>query len=720
MAANVRDGLIMYQPRWPAAEVVDLDIAVDNMRLYTEENTIINAGIEVTDALVEIGDFRDPILKVVVQTEGSLEAVRALLAGSPVGIDTLKGNLDKVVIEGDGVVDLDLTVPIRDAKSFEFTSQVQTDSATVRMQGFPAPLTDLNGKVSIAREDIGSDALTGIFLGKPVSIDLQPAPPSMPGYRIIATAAGTATAQSLLDELDLPLQGDISGETDFEARVLFARAQDEDQQPFQIDLTSELDGLSIDLPEPLTKSAEEKLPLSAVMRMPSGAATITTTGLAQELLSWRLEFAKADENWDLDRGVVAFGDAAAGEAETRGLHLRGRAETVTLQDWFDRKNDSATKPGLASRIRSADMTVDNLYMFGQHVREHRVRLDRGAQEWLVKFDGADIVGSASVPYDFNAGRPLVLDMQKLILPGDESLTAADSRSQLDPRTLPPITIDAEEFAIGTRYLGTIHASLARTPDGLQTDDLQARDATFEISGTGRWVFDESDPDGSHSYLSATISSSDVEKTMQRLDYEPGIVSDEFSMEFDLDWSGGPREDFRESLDGDVRLRVGTGQLSEVEPGAGRMIGVMSVVALPRRLSLDFRDVFNKGFGFDQIRGRFLLKDGQAFTCNLSLEGPAAQIGVVGRTGLVDRDYDQTAVVSASFGNALPVVGAALGGPVAAGVVLIFSQIFKKPLAEVGQVFYGISGSWDEPVIETVSAEEFAEQGIRAGCLEETD
>ena len=124
--------------------------------------------------------------------------------------------------------------------------------------------------------------------------------------------------------------------------------------------------------------------------------------------------------------------------------------------------------------------------------------------------------------------------------------------------------------------------------------------------------------------------------------------------------------------------------------------------------------------FDEIRGRFSLVDGQTFTCNLSLEGPAAQIGVVGRAGLVDRDYDQTAVVSVSVGNALPVVGAALGGPTVAAVVLIFSQIFKKPLSEVGQVYYGISGSWDEPIIESVTAEEFAEQGIRAGCIENVE
>jgi uncharacterized protein (TIGR02099 family) len=722
--ANVRDALIMYQRGWPAAEFVELDIAIDNMRLHTAKNIIRNEGVEITDARVEIDDFRNPVLSVVVETQGSLDAIRKLLAKSPVGRDALKGNLDRVVIEGDGLVDLNLSVPLRDAQNFELISNVRTESAAVQFEGFPAALTAISGLVTLGRNDISSEALVGTFLGGPVSIDLQPAPESMPGYRIIASASGTATAEALLDELALPLRGDISGATAFEARLLFARGEAGNQQPFQIDLNSELEGLAIDLPEPLSKSAEEKLPISAVMRLPSAADSIVTTGLAQGLLSWRLEFTKATDYWDLDRGVIAFGDAAAAEAETRGLHFRGHAETVTLQDWFDRRrdsnSDSDTDSGIGSRIRSADMTVANLHMFGQHIRDHRVRLDRGGQEWLVQFDGSDIVGSVSVPYDFNAGRPLVLDMERLVLPGDEDESSSAIESHLDPRTLPPITIDAEEFAIGTHYLGAVHATLEKTPDGLETTDLLAKDTTSEIAGGGRWIVDESDPTGSHSYLSATMTSSDVEATMARLDYEPGIVSDDFTVEFDVDWSGGPRDEFRESLSGDVTVRVGTGQLSEVEPGAGRMIGVMSVVALPRRLSLDFRDVFNKGFGFDRIRGRFKLNNGQTFTCNLSLEGPAAQIGVIGRAGLVDRDYDQTAVVSASFGNALPVVGAALGGPAVAAVVLIFSQIFKKPLSEVGQVYYRITGSWDEPVIETVTAEQFAEQGIRAGCLEEAE
>ena len=147
---------------------------------------------------------------------------------------------------------------------------------------------------------------------------------------------------------------------------------------------------------------------------------------------------------------------------------------------------------------------------------------------------------------------------------------------------------------------------------------------------------------------------------------------------------------------------------------------MSIVALPRRLALDFRDVFNKGFGFDKISGDFRIVDGETYTCNLTLEGPAADIAIVGRAGLVNRDYDQIAVVSANFGNTLPVVGAVVGGPQVAAVLLVFSQIFKKPLQEVTQVYYSFGGTFDEPLIEATTAENFADRAATLGCLENNE
>ena len=96
------------------------------------------------------------------------------------------------------------------------------------------------------------------------------------------------------------------------------------------------------------------------------------------------------------------------------------------------------------------------------------------------------------------------------------------------------------------------------------------------------------------------------------------------------------------------------------------------------------------------------------------------IGIVGQVDLANSVYEQGAVVSANVGNTLPIVGAVVGGPPGAAAMLIFSQIFKKPLQSVGQVYYGISGPWEEPAIDSIDSEAFVRYGELAGCLSETE
>jgi uncharacterized protein YhdP len=360
-----------------------------------------------------------------------------------------------------------------------------------------------------------------------------------------------------------------------------------------------------------------------------------------------------------------------------------------------------------------DLTIENLYLYGQHLVDHRVVVDRGANEWAVRVTGDQAKGSVIIPYDLSGERPIVLDMDILTLPGSEEISAA---GEVDPRALSAISIKAKEFALGNRHLGTVEAEFVRVPNGLHATGLKVADKTFTIEGDAGWIVDPSAEGGQRTYLKVKLESQNVEVTMQRLDYQPGIDSDNLVVDIDVSWPGGPREDFLAALDGEVTVRLGEGTLNEVEPGAGRIFGLMSVVALPRRLSLDFRDVLEKGLRFDNIRGTFRIEDGDAFTCDLSLEGPAADVGIVGRTGLASKDYEQTAIVSANVGNTLPIVGAVVAGPQVAAALLIFSQIFKKPLREMGQIYYGIDGTYDEPIVETADAVRFAANSDLAQCL----
>lgn len=711
LEGSVRNLTFKYHPLWPATERSDMEVVLDNMRLYSVRNRSNSRGNETVDAKVEIADLRDPVLTIDAFSTGTLETIRAFSIQSPIG-SIFGGQLERTAVSGDASFTLNLTVPLKDPKAFEFTSRVRSNNGTLAIEGFPPQLTDLIGDVTISRDHISSESLGARFLGDAVTVDL--AQSDDPRFSVVATTKGSVSAGAIVGELGLPLEGLINGSTQYETRILFPRGNQETPSPLTIQIDSELEGLALNFPEPVGKPEASAMKVEGDIRFIPGGEVIESAGFAANGLAWQVAFSRVEDEWDFDRGVVRMHGDVVEPAGTRGLHIRGETSTIRLDDWLSLSRSGDREIGTADRIRSIDLVIADLYAVGQHLQGHHVRVDRSALDWLVQVDGEDVVGSVFVPYDFGSERAMVLEMDRLYLPGDDE--SADDPSTLDPRTLPPITLTANDFALGERRLGAIEISVERIENGLAATTIETKDATFGIVATGQWVVDESDPLGSRTSANATLTSTDVVQTMSRLNFAPGIVSNQMAANIDVSWSGGPRAKFLDVLDGEVQVRFENGQLEEVEPGAGRVFGLMSVVELPRRLSLDFRDVFSKGFGFDKIAGTFRIVDGEAYTCDLSLDGPAADIGIVGRAGLANRDYDQAAVVSANVGNTLPIVGAVVAGPQVAAALLVFSQIFKKPLQEVGQVYYGIDGTWDEPVVDSTTAANFASHGELAGCV----
>jgi uncharacterized protein YhdP len=365
-------------------------------------------------------------------------------------------------------------------------------------------------------------------------------------------------------------------------------------------------------------------------------------------------------------------------------------------------------------IRAADLSIDDLLAFGQRVRNVDVELERNVSDWLVQVEAETVSGSVIVPTDLRSGRPLVLDLERFHLVETDP-QAGDPGS---PAGFPPLDIRIGDFRLGQRDFGSVGATFRNNGRGIVSDDLSATAATFTFRGGAGWVADVADPAGQRSSISGNLESADVKATLSQLGYSPGINAEAASATLDLSFSGSPRADFLAELDGDVSISIRNGQLDEVDPGAGRVVGLLSVAQLERRLSLDFRDIFNRGLGFDKIEGSFRIVDGDAYTCDLSLEGSVADIGIVGRAGLAERDYDQTALVSADVGSSLPAVGAVVAGPQAAAALLLFSQIFKKPLQELSQVYYQVSGDFENPSIERADARRFAATSELAGCLNE--
>ncbi len=717
LEGRVRDATFRFLRRWPSVEIRDMDVVLDNTRLYTERNRSVTRGLDVRDANVEIADLRDAVLSIDSGSTATLATIQDYIRNSPIN-RILGGQVDRVTVSGEGSFDLELEIPLNRWREFSFMTRIATDNGELRVKGFDPPISELSGSVTVERELVTSESLVGRFLGEPIAIELLNAPRTEPRFQVIARATGAASGDALVRELGVPMDGLIAGRAEYRADVLFPRTGQETPAPLTIRIDSDLAGLEVALPTPLNKPAAAIAPIAGEILFPADGRIETTGSARSAAMDWNLAFVAGDAGWDFERGVLALGGGPAGEPETRGLHIVGSIDDFRLEDWFALTRRAEAQINIVDRIRSVELRAQSLRLLGQHLEDQMVRVDRSARDWLVQFDGESAVGSVFVPYELTADRPLVLDMERLFLPGGDE-AGGEAAASPDPRDLPPVSLRAADFAIGKRHFGAVTAEFDRTGEGLVADSIVARDDSFEIVGNGAWLADDTDPLGSRSSIVATLTSTDIDQTMRRLDYQPGIVGNDMTMLLNLDWSGRPRLDFLDTLDGEVQVRFGPGSLNEIDPGAGRMFGLMSVVALPRRLSLDFSDVFGKGFGFDRIEGTFRIADGETYTCNLSLEGPAADIGIIGRTGLVDRDYEQAAIVSANFGDTLPVAGL-LVGPQVAAALLVFSQIFKKPLQEMGQVYYSIDGSWDEPLVDSADAAAFAQRGRLAGCIAETE
>jgi uncharacterized protein YhdP len=172
----------------------------------------------------------------------------------------------------------------------------------------------------------------------------------------------------------------------------------------------------------------------------------------------------------------------------------------------------------------------------------------------------------------------------------------------------------------------------------------------------------------------------------------------------LNWPGGYDRQMLNVASGNMVLDVQAGQLLSVQPGAGgRVLGLLSLDALKRRATLDFSDLTDKGLGFDSIHGDFELREGNAFTNNLLLHGPAVEIGIAGRTGLGTQDYEQTAVVTGSIGSSLPVAAYLAGGPAIGAALYLFTKVFKGPLKGIARGYYHIGGTWENPQVDRIDA-----------------
>ncbi|HTV94505.1 MAG TPA: YhdP family protein [Steroidobacteraceae bacterium] len=683
-----------YRENWPRIENLTARAEFRNQGMSVEVTSALTAGLKIDGAEARFADFKTGEMQLHAAAHGDAAAALEYLAATP--LDAMAGRgFSSVEASGALRCSVDLFFPFREFEQRRVLVHVDLDGATVKRRGSSLAATELSGGADIDGAQVVHADVRGRLLGGAFQMTAR-APRSRPATRTQLDLRGTLSAEALRSAFSLPAKVAISGQTDWRAVL---RMAPEPARERSLRLSSTLAGLELGLPEPLRKPAGASMPLSLDIQWPASNVTQLRIALASLLRS------DVTLNWDsgspkLARAAVSFGGGEPAYSDMQALNVSGDIGELDLGGWL--KLTSGANAPMASYLRTASFTVDRIDYLGLSFLDVGLSLAADHGGWSIALDGPNVVGHVALPGPQDPSAPWDLDFERLKFADAPETDAppageggADRNSAFDPRTLPAIRFHAGELTWGDRQFGEVQATIVKVDNGVSLTALTASSPSYGAHLTGEWR-------GSSSDVKGTITSSDVGETLKQLGFDAVLEAKSGRVDFDLAWPGAPTADDLADAAGHVHVSLDKGQIRGVKPGAGRVLGLASFSELPRRLALDFSDVTDKGFAFDTVRGDFDLRDGSAYTDDVLVKGPAAEIGLIGRVGLKNKDYDQTAVVTGNVSStlALPAFAA---GPIVGGAVLLFTQVFKQPLKGLVRGYYRITGSWDNPTVERIKS-----------------
>lgn len=645
---QARDVLLDYQQGWPAILVKDgqARFTGTGMQIVSQDARLFDTRLH--DTRIGIDDFRLPVLKVEGDVDGQLNDVVRFLVESPIA-PQVRPFYSTSRIAGAAHGSLNVNIPLNKRAASEsphdYRGTVQVSDASLSAWGNRLDVKDINGQIDFSPRGLFSNRLVGQFTGQPVRFDLHTRREAK--RQVIELGMrGTLDAAQLPADLPVRRLGKyFSGRTAWQGVLRFGADTNRQAALGSLQISSSLEGMGIDLPAPAGKVGPAVNTFNLAMQFGEDGTYPLKIQYGNVLNSSLLVRAVADAGLKIGKGEVNFSRQAAQLPARDELRIRGSLTQLPLDAWRE------------------------------IIRQMEIE--------------ADIPGMDSL------GIPLNLDLDYLHVITQQDDTSVKAE---DPRKVSPINGRIKQFRYNDMQLGHVEIRTSRVENGLRLDKLSLLTPNMEVSGEGSWVWRD---DTQRTNLLLMVSSEDVGNMVSSLGYQGVIRGGSMRGVVQANWDDSPNRFSYDKLNGSMGVIINDGALSDVNPGAGRLFGLLSLSELPRRLILDFSEL-RQGLNFKQLIGQIDIVDGDAYTENMRIISPIALISIKGRTGLAHKDFEQDVTVVPNVSNTLPVISwLAWGGQIGA-LTLLLDQLFGEQMNESVAAHYRITGSWEQPEIEKLA------------------
>ena len=689
---------LAYAPAWPAIDDISgkLRFKGSEMRVEADRGRVGDAAIGATTAVIAALGNGDEVLELRGTAAGPTQGFLDFVSGSPVA--ELIGNAtDAYRASGDGALSLSLSLPLRRLDQSQVDGEYRFADNVVRLAQALPPLEQASARVGFDSNGVRLADASAVLLGEPVAADGG----TRPDGSLVILASGTATARALQQETGWAVLEHVEGRTAWTCRIAVADGR------AVVDVDSTLRDFGSSLPPPLAKAAGEDLPLNVQLEIGSrGARQHWRVRMGEQI---RAEVARRQTGagqWLMLRAGVAVG--APLRMADGGVMAAIQMPALDLDAWRAVVAERAASDGQdaanGARLAGFALRSERLTLFGEEISEVDTRAVADAGGWRGQIRSAAVEGE----FDWRSRDKgaLKAHFKRLALgrPAQRGGEAIRKAAEAAPDALPALDITADEFHVRGMALGRL-SLFARNEGGRWSmERLKLSSDHGEINGAGDWT-----PGGS-TELGFDVAVSDVGGYLAQIGYPEAVRRGKATLSGELGWQGAPSEVDYGSLKGRMEVVVEEGQFTKLEPGVGRLLGVLSLQSLPRRITLDFRDVFSEGFAFERIAGDLEVAQGVMHTDSLAIRGPAARIRLRGEVDLATEAQNLKVAVqptlteSVAVGAALANSAAGIINPVAGLVTYLAQKIMEDPIEKLFSYEYAVTGGWDDPKVEQIRAE----------------
>jgi uncharacterized protein (TIGR02099 family) len=674
---QARDAVIDYVPGWPRIEGIAGRLLFQGkaMQVTADQARIYGVALKPVKAVIPDLLHHDEQLLIDGEANGPVGDFIRFANSSPVG-ERLRGFTDGLDGSGPMRLALALRVPLRHSDATTLTGRLSFLGDTLRPSGLPK-LEQVRGDVEFTGDSLGAKAVTAQFLGGPLNIA---ATTGQDGVQVVAQ--GRATAAGIAPWLGAAWAKRLSGQAAWRGQI------DLEKAGARVRIDSDLVGLGSSLPAPLAKAAAQPLPLR-VTRQPQADDSLHEVRLGKTVNAlWRSTAAGG-----FARGEIRFGAAAVMPQEP-GLRLAGSGRGFDISGWMGLLPGG--KDGGDVSLSAIDLGFDTLDLMGRRYQD--VRLQGRSRDGLFRTQVTGRALNGVVTYRPADTQPARVSAQfrQLAIPAADTASGTTTEGvNMKASDFPMLDVTVEDFRLQDHALGRLEAVARGVPQGLMIDSLQLThpDSVFRMSGLWR----DSGPGETRADLKLKVL--DAGRFLARFGYPDALKRGTADVAGNATWEGTPADFAFDTLAGQLDFKAKSGQFLKIEPGAAKLLGVLSLQSLPRRLTFDFRDIFSQGYAFDDIGATLRIARGVVYSDDFRMRGPSAKVNMSGLADLNQESVQLRVKVIPKVSEGVAVAGALIGGPLAGVGALAAQKLLRDPFEEAISQEYMVTGPWQAPDVK---------------------